>query len=701
MILSMPILGGSLRSRSILAFSSVVFITTIAFGIPAFLFLRNALQSQTWDQVTNGARITRSMLLTQEDQLSNLALLTAEQPTLKEYLHDENGQGLGSYIQTYQSSLNLDLLFLLDDGGQILVSGNSSINQFTSPITQGITYQQIPGNPPIVALLSVQPIWKDPSDGILGYVILGKLLNDEFCRALYETTGFEHSIVVNGTQVASSHGGMKTSIDPKLLNHTMFSDQIEKRLLEAEGVRYYSAFFPINDHQQTRVALVEVSLPADSLLPAERKALLSMIGGMTIIILVGSALGILFTRRLTQSLLQLTRAATTFSQGDVETPFPTLKGPIEIAALAQALEASRIKARQMLADLSQAKSWSEAIIQSIHEGIVTIDEDARITSFSRGAESIMGCLSYEVIGKSINQVFLLADNHRNFTDLMPAYGTRRQIEVLAHGERVVTLAVTHAQLTSMHPEAMESVLVMRDITEEEAANSLRTYFLGNISHEFRTPLAAINASVELLLEELEGLSTAEISELLHSTHMSVSGLQTLIDNLLESISIEAGKFQIRRRLTDLNTVIVNVIRVMKPLLDRRQQHLSIEKAAELPKVHADPTRLTQVLVNLFSNASKYSPVGETIELSIRQSKDQYLRIAVADRGPGIPNTERVDIFRRFVRLDLHEGAQFGIGLGLSVVKVIVEEHGGSVGVDDRPGGGSIFWFTLPLDGGGQ
>jgi two-component system sensor histidine kinase KdpD len=116
----------------------------------------------------------------------------------------------------------------------------------------------------------------------------------------------------------------------------------------------------------------------------------------------------------------------------------------------------------------------------------------------------------------------------------------------------------------------------------------------------------------------------------------------------------------------------------------------------MPLVNADPTRLTQVLVNLLSNASKYSPMESTIELRLQNMNGQNLRVSISDQGPGIPLPERSKLYNRFMRLGESEKAQYGIGLGLSVVKTIVEAHHGEVGMDDRPGGGSIFWFTIPL-----
>jgi signal transduction histidine kinase len=112
-------------------------------------------------------------------------------------------------------------------------------------------------------------------------------------------------------------------------------------------------------------------------------------------------------------------------------------------------------------------------------------------------------------------------------------------------------------------------------------------------------------------------------------------------------------------------------------------------------IMGDSAYLTQVLVNLLTNAAKYSPIGEAIEVTT-DPMGERLRIAVADRGPGIPEGERRQLFRRFVRLDNQDGEQYGSGLGLYVVKTIIEAHGGNVGVDARPGGGSSFWFELPL-----
>jgi signal transduction histidine kinase len=172
-------------------------------------------------------------------------------------------------------------------------------------------------------------------------------------------------------------------------------------------------------------------------------------------------------------------------------------------------------------------------------------------------------------------------------------------------------------------------------------------------------------------------------------------LQTLINNLLDSSSIEAGQFTLYRQPTDLGEVLQEALRMAGPLLERRRQHIRLEESVPVPLFSADPTRLIQVIVNLLVNASKYSPPEQAIDVRIVR-QDGMVRVSVADRGSGIPPAERENIFRRFVRRQVPDGKQYGIGLGLFVVRTVVEAHGGCVGVGDRPGGGSVFWFDLPL-----
>jgi PAS domain S-box-containing protein len=445
------------------------------------------------------------------------------------------------------------------------------------------------------------------------------------------------------------------------------------------------------------LALAQVHLPAAALATLDRWALLVLVLGTATAAVTCYAVARMYARHFAQPLAQLTEAARNISRGNLATPIPIPSEPAEIAALAVAFDESRAETHHLLQSLRRANEWSETLLHSIVEGIVTVDVDGCITSFSDGAERMTGWKAQEVLHRPINDVLPLPEGDGHFTDHLPEAGGVTEVSVVTRNARDVMLAASCTRLKFPDDESTQLALVLRDITNEEAARRLRSYFLANISHEFRTPLSALNASIQLLMEDLENLPPAQILELLNSVRLSVSGLQSLIDNLLESASIEAGRFRIRRRMAEPDEVVAEAVRVMQPLLERRHQTLCVSKPAIMPPAYVDPTRLTQVLVNLLSNASKYSPMEATIELGLSVTDEGALHGSVADRGPGVPPAERAHLFRQFVRLNGHDGTQYGVGLGLSVVKAIVEGHSGHVGVDDRPEGGAVFWFKIPLD----
>lgn len=258
-------------------------------------------------------------------------------------------------------------------------------------------------------------------------------------------------------------------------------------------------------------------------------------------------------------------------------------------------------------------------------------------------------------------------------------------------------------------EALEGARfdLQRTLAELRQEKALTEHFLASVSHEFRTPLTAVAASVELLLDQVDELSSAELHELLATLHLGVLNLRKLVDNLLESASIESGRFRVRPRPANLGDIIAEAVTTMQPLLDRHGQRLAVDLPATIPGVLADPRRVVQVLVNLLSNASNAQralpdSAGRQITISAAVvSGGQTVQVLVADHGPGIPSARRTELLhgRRFAAASASADANapVGFGLGLSVVKAIVAGHGGQLGIDDRPGGGAVVWFTLQSD----
>jgi two-component system sensor histidine kinase KdpD len=219
--------------------------------------------------------------------------------------------------------------------------------------------------------------------------------------------------------------------------------------------------------------------------------------------------------------------------------------------------------------------------------------------------------------------------------------------------------------------------------------------LSTVAHELRGPLTALVTSAELLVEDFDSLPPEQMREMVTTMHRGALWLHGLVENLLCAATIRDGRFQIHRQTVALEDVIEEVQPVVAPILKQKGQWLEISPRNVIPDIAADPRRLGQVLVNLIGNASKYTDARSAIELLL-DVRGQWIRVTVADRGPGIPIGGESELFEPFHRSSAAaHSAKEGVGLGLSIVRSIVEAHDGRVGAENRRGGGACFWFELP------
>ncbi len=672
----------SLTTRLVIVVVVLILLTTLSAGVPAFLLARSQLEAQARQRVEATARGTQSLYDAAERRVVDLAALLAERPTLRRLIEDDDVAAIEPYLRAFQEQSELDVIILCD-GERVVVTTEVSIAVCPANVDSGVYL--LDGRP---VLLASQSILSSSIPETIGTVMAASWLDVELLTQLSANTGAEQTILdADGQPLAST-------LSPGVMIIQRRGSGLE---LAGDGRSYLISQFSLPG-QHSNALLAEVALPIDDLQATERTGLLVLTASTAIIALVGVAAGVWYIRRLTAPLLRLTGSAEQISQGDLAAPIPRLAGPPELATLSASLEKSQATMLTALEERSQARDWLNTLIQSVVEGVVTFDTRGRVTFMSQGAELLSGWTSAEAVGQPIDHVFPLADaaDGQTFLDHIPPAGDKREIEVRTRSGKTVVVAATGARLVPPNSDTVQVALVLRDVTEEQALRNLRSFFLANISHEFRTPLSTLNASIELLIDQVDDLSPGEIRELLSPTHLSLLSLQSLIDNLLESSSIEAGSFRLRRRVVNLEDVMAEALTIVRPLMERRRQAIAVSEPARMPTLSADRARLTQALVNLLANASKYSPIGCPIDLNISQTRD-VVRLAVADRGPGVSPEDRVNLFRRFMRLDTQAGdEQYGIGLGLYLVKRIAEAHGGQVGVDDRPGGGAVFWMDFPL-----
>ena len=441
-----------------------------------------------------------------------------------------------------------------------------------------------------------------------------------------------------------------------------------------------------------------MALSAEQIVDIQETWLQTLAVSVGLVILLVSIVGFFSARRIAAPLVRLTESAARLSRGDLSSPVSVESNLHEVNLVAQTLEQARVDLQSTLTSLQREKAWIEHLLQALVEGIVTLDEDNCITFFSAGAERITGWKRADVLHRHCDYVFRLTETEGKFSDLIPAPGERQKMWVQLADRQPAALSITRATLAPPEAEGTQAALVFRDVSEEEAVQQLMGHFLANISHEFRTPLTALEASVELLVDQAEQLSEEELQRMLNWLHLGILNLQTLVDNLLASASLEAGRFRVTPRPARLESIVTEATQLMKPLLDKYDQELLISWPADVPLVYADEPRIVQVLTNLLSNANKHGPEGSDIQIEIVPDPEE-VRVLVSDEGPGIPSEQRENLFHRFVQTEsASDKGKYGIGLGLWVVKAIVEEHGGQVGVKDGPADKTSFWFTLKIVG---
>jgi two-component system, OmpR family, sensor histidine kinase KdpD len=220
-----------------------------------------------------------------------------------------------------------------------------------------------------------------------------------------------------------------------------------------------------------------------------------------------------------------------------------------------------------------------------------------------------------------------------------------------------------------------------------------------LAHELRAPLSSLSAASELLLDDLNVLEPRQMRDMLQTIRDGTLWLQGLVENLVCAASIQAGRFRVQAEPLSLLDVVMDVQSIVMPLLLQKGQTLKLAATSNLPLVLADRRWTGQAIVNLVSNASKYSPANTPISVRISQ-RGGYIRTAVADRGPGLPVGGEGQLFEPYYRGTEAVAADAGgMGLGLAIVKAVVDSHGGRVGAENRSKGGACLWFELATEAG--
>ena len=359
----------------------------------------------------------------------------------------------------------------------------------------------------------------------------------------------------------------------------------------------------------------------------------------------------------------------------------------QIKRLKEALD----KAGRKINELERQRGSIKAVLESMVEGVISVDKDARIVSVNSSIEKILGILKKEAEGK----FFLEAIRNNDIAEIIN--------KVLENGEFIsaeLNLSWPIQRIFRVNASALFEnnivrgcLIVIHDITEIRKLEKIRSDFVANVSHELKTPLTSIRGFVETLLEG--ALEDKENSRhFLQIIHEHALRLDRLVNDLLDLSGLESKEIALEKRQVNIKNLADVILASFKSQLEQKSVAVKIDLPADLI-VMIDEDKIGQVLTNLIENAIKFNQENGTIKI-YSQDAGGKIKIFVDDSGIGIPPKDIPRIFERFYRVDKARSRSLGgTGLGLSIVKHIVELHAGKVGVESIEGLGSKFWFTLP------
>lgn len=266
-------------------------------------------------------------------------------------------------------------------------------------------------------------------------------------------------------------------------------------------------------------------------------------------------------------------------------------------------------------------------------------------------------------------------------------------------DRTISATIAPVVLPAVDGQKVDAgnVMVLRDFTREAELERAKSLFLGMVSHELRTPMSAIKGYVKVLLDTEKGGLSQPGYEYLQTIDGSIKQLLTLANELIDLSRMESGEFELYREWVDLNTIMKQAVRMVQQEFAARNLYLEIKLADNLPQLYLDRNRMMQVLLNLLSNAYKYTAQGGAI-VEVTQG-EETVQIAVKDTGVGIKPADQANMFSRFFRAnDQFVQKAGGTGLGMSITKNLVELHGGQLTFSSQYGSGTTFQVVLPTDG---
>lgn len=341
--------------------------------------------------------------------------------------------------------------------------------------------------------------------------------------------------------------------------------------------------------------------------------------------------------------------------------------------------------------LDEAKRKENALIDNAVDVLCSIDSQLKFVRVSSAAARVWGYDPADLIGLRLAQ--LISEDSiaatLNSIEAIITDGTEGTLDSRFVRQDGKTIDVFFSAYWSQLEGAL--FCVVRDVTREREFERTKQKLMDTVAHDLRSPIASIRVVLDSLAMGLLGPQNDKAVARIQKAEKSADRLLRLINDLLDYDKFESGQFTLDRQDCSLRDIIDGALVALEGLVEQRK--LEVTVAGDDLAVHVDADRMTQVFVNLLSNAIKFSPEAATLTINMK-TEDQFAKVEILDKGPGIPDEMKPEIFQRFKQVEATAKTHKGTGLGLPIAKQIVEAHNGTIGVCDADGGGTNFWFTI-------
>ena len=469
---------------------------------------------------------------------------------------------------------------------------------------------------------------------------------------------------------------------------------------------YYSSVFPLfKQVKENCNTLLDINQRSMFNMKEQSKELVSIaryctLGIAGVVLIIGISIISYLLKKIIHPIEDLAIGINKVSEGNYEYTIPLKRGK-EINFIFDCfnnmVEKLKEYDRLNINKILKEKHRTEAIIESIKSPIIVTDDDNKIIMLNKFAERIFDIKEKKVVNRKFLDAIKEEKIFNMIQESLNSVDEYKSFEDIQLGTNQDYYRITISPIWFTDTENLGAVTIMQDITKFKELDELKTDFISNVSHEFRTPLTSICMAVGLLLDGKEDINEDQ-RELLTIIKEDSDKLDNLVGELLDLSKMKSGKIEMEISDIEINDVISQVQRAFKIQLEERNIVLNIDTNGILRKVKGDMNKISWVIANLIGNALRYTKTDGTgiIEIKAREVNNIML-ISVSDNGEGIADEYQKVIFEKFIQIKDKNGETSGSsGLGLAICNEIVKVHGGDIWVDSTEGEGSTFYFTLKL-----